>query len=423
MTRLFNLKEDIKGFYQKYVNYLYPAFRFIFSLLMLCMIQQMFQYNTAVNKPVLFAAVSAVQAVLPLSFVFYSASALIVLNLWKVSLELVAVYGLLFLICWLSFVRVEGRYAFLIILTPVLFYLKLEYLLPVLVGITVGCGGILPVAGGIFIYFFSSYTKEASALIATASGPGAGIGIQRIVSLMIIDKKLLVILVGFCLTIFIAALLYQMFHEGAWLFAIVVSNIALALILLSGRMIFELDYTIWRVFLEIILAAGLCVTEQFFKGIGDVTRMEKVSFEDDEYIYYVKAVPKIKVAQAEPSVKDIIFGENPEEKESEEKDAETLEEIEMDIPESPDVLEGRNEEENAGVQEGTKEEEETGVLEDRSEEENAGGREELDEKGDAVDGEESGEEETAGVWAEKNEEDAVNGEESDEEESPGDWNR
>lgn len=46
-----------------------------------------------------------------------------------------------------------------------------------------------------------------------------------------------------------------------------------------------------------ILGIGCCYIYRFFRGIGDVSRIEKASFEDDEYFYYVKAVPKIKVTQ------------------------------------------------------------------------------------------------------------------------------
>ena len=67
---------------------------------------------------------------------------------------------------------------------------------------------------------------------------------------------------------------------------------------------------IWRLFLEMILGIGCCYIYRFFRGIGDVSRIEKASFEDDEYFYYVKAVPKIKVTQKDRNVTDIKSGEN-----------------------------------------------------------------------------------------------------------------
>ena len=63
--------------------------------------------------------------------------------------------------------------------------------------------------------------------------------------------------------------------------------------------------TIWRLFLEVILGIGCCYIYRFFRGIGDVSRIEKVSFEDDEYFYYVKAVPKIKVTEKNRNVTNI----------------------------------------------------------------------------------------------------------------------
>ena len=96
----------------------------------------------------------------------------------------------------------------------------------------------------------------------------------------------------------------------AWLFAIFIGHIAMILLLLFGRLIFELDYKIWRLFLEMILGIGCCYIYRFFRGIGDVSRIEKASFEDDEYFYYVKAVPKIKVTQKDRNVTDIKSGEN-----------------------------------------------------------------------------------------------------------------
>ena len=46
-------------------------------------------------------------------------------------------------------------------------------------------------------------------------------------------------------------------------------------------------------------------TVQFLFFNVDYTRTEKVQFEDDEYYYYVKAVPKISVAAPDKKVKKI----------------------------------------------------------------------------------------------------------------------
>ena len=193
------------------------------------------------------------------------------------------------IICSLAFVRVDRKHAVILIVTAVMFYLKLEYLLPVLLGMIVGFGAILPAAAGVVVYFLSVYMTDVSTLLTTSSSSSFGMGLQRIVNLMLIDKKLLVFLITFSL---------------------IIGHIAMILLLLFGRLIFELDYKIWRLFLEMILGIGCCYIYRFFRGIGDVSRIEKASFEDDEYFYYVKAVPKIKVTQKDRNVTDIKSGEN-----------------------------------------------------------------------------------------------------------------
>ncbi len=302
MTQLTDFKETILNFYQKNAAYVRPVVKAVFSFIILFLLSRLFGYDSRVNKIYVFLVVSVMQAFLPVSFLYYTSVILIAVNLWAVSPEIMLIFLAVAAACWLAFIRMDRKYAVIVVLTPVLFFLKIEYLIPVLTGMIAGLGGILPVAGGILIYFIGAYSKDVSAILATTTGNGAGVGLQRMIFMVTTDQTLLVLMVAFCLTVFISAILYRLFDERAWIFTVVSGNIALALLLLSGRLIFDLNYTIWRVFLECIIAMALALVYQFFRGIGDISSIEKVTFEDDEYIYYVKAVPKIRVSLAERNV-------------------------------------------------------------------------------------------------------------------------
>lgn len=310
MAKLVNFKESIIILYKKHVDVILPILKLIFSFFALYMFQRMFHYNASINKSFIFLGISAVQAFLPMSFLYYAVSILIMINLWKVSMDIFLGFIIFFVICSLAFIRVDRKHAVIILVTTLLFYLKLEYVLPVLLGMIVGFGAILPACAGIVLYFLAVYMTDASTLITTSASSSFGMGLQRIVNLILIDKKLLVLLVTFSVIIFITTLLCNLFYERAWVFAILVGNITMVLLLLFGRLIFELDYSIWRLFLEMVLGIGCCYIYRFFRGIGDVSRIEKASFEDDEYFYYVKAVPKIKVTQKDRNVTNIKSDEN-----------------------------------------------------------------------------------------------------------------
>lgn len=54
-----------------------------------------------------------------------------------------------------------------------------------------------------------------------------------------------------------------------------------------------------------VCAVIIGVIVQFFKTVVDYSRVENTQFEDDEYYYYVKAVPKIVMAKQQKSVRKI----------------------------------------------------------------------------------------------------------------------
>ena len=77
------------------------------------------------------------------------------------------------------------------------------------------------------------------------------------------------------------------------------------LILLVGDLMFDTNISVVGVLLGTVVSIALLKGLQFFVFNVDYTRTEKVQFEDDEYYYYVKAVPKVTVAQQTKTVKHI----------------------------------------------------------------------------------------------------------------------
>ena len=95
----------------------------------------------------------------------------------------------------------------------------------------------------------------------------------------------------------------------------------------------NVNINIGSVILSGVLAAvaGLLIE---FAALGiDYSRSETTQFEDDEYVYYVKAVPKSFVAQSEKKIKNISSepAEVPEEEEEEAAPVERIGEESFDF--------------------------------------------------------------------------------------------
>ena len=304
-------KELIIEFYRKHADILIPLLKALFSYASLVVLYELFPYGSGLNNIFLLLIISIVQAFLPVNILFFTGFATILASVWNISIDVFVLFVIVMLIYLVAFVRSDKTAVLIFMLTPILFFFKLEYFLPVILGMMIGYSAILPCLGGIILYFLSNYTLETSIVLTTSETTEIGVGLQRIFNLIYHDMTAPVLLIAFGLTILLSAGLAHMLYERAWTLSLVAGNIVLALAVLLGNLFFSFDLNMFRLFLEIILAIGLGNLIMLFKGIGDVSRIEKVSFEDDEYIYYVKAVPKMKITQKDVNKKIINQADEP----------------------------------------------------------------------------------------------------------------
>ena len=68
---------------------------------------------------------------------------------------------------------------------------------------------------------------------------------------------------------------------------------------------YDTNLSILSALLGAIVTVIVCKIIEFFRFCLDYSRTEKVQFEDDEYYYYVKAVPKMTVSAPTNTVKKI----------------------------------------------------------------------------------------------------------------------
>lgn len=346
-VRMLTFRDFLKKIYEKYEQIIVPLWKVVLSFAVLMAIRTLIPYDGTFNSVLILAGVSVLQIFLPLSFLYITGSLLIGYTFWNASAEILVGFALIFMICLILNMISMTKYSYLTIIVMILFMLKLEYLVPVIFAVTIGFAGIVPAVTGAGFYYYIDAFLNSNLAQGTTATTDIGASIQAVIRSMISNKEIVVIALAFVITIFITTILYHMFNERAWMFGVIGGNVLLALALLGGRLAFSLNFAMWRVFLFAAISALICFFIQFFKGIGDVSRIEKISFEDEEYIYYVKAVPKIKVSE---KVKNITAIETFEEETEEITETDTpaldeVEEIDDTVEDEPVEVEDVEEEE------------------------------------------------------------------------------
>ena len=267
-------------------------------------LNELFQYSEMFGKLPVLIGIAVICMWLPIGAIFFLSVLYISIQLASVVPQIAILYIGLFLFAYLIYLRLEIKSCLPILLLPIAFAYHVPYIVPILVGMFLGPVGILPTAFGIFLYFFSIHVKEIVSLIGTTQN-GESEVYRYLLEQVFMDKQMILMILVFALVIGIVWVWYHLQRDEAWNQAIVIGGIAGMLLFLALGYMLDVQVEIVNLLVGFIIAVFIGLVVQFFKCIVDYSRVEYVQFEDDEYYYYVKAIPKVSVAQREVSIKRI----------------------------------------------------------------------------------------------------------------------
>lgn len=305
MTVLLELRDKIKKLYARYAVFVLPILKFLISFIVINTVNVRLGYMGRLDNIAIVLIVSLVCSLLPPGFLVFFGALFSLLHMYQLSLE-VAILGVcLYLILYLLFFRFCGKDAMVIALTPILFLMKIPFVLPVLLGLASVPIAAISLGCGVIIYYFLETVIAVGPTIRTMGDAEASAKIKLVIDTFIGNKTMLVIIAAFAVTVIVVYLLRRLSVEYSWTIAMIAGALVNIVILLVGDLLYDINVSVMQVILCGILAVGLGKILEFFRFCVDYSRAEKLQFEDDEYYYYVKAIPKMVVAAPEKSVKKI----------------------------------------------------------------------------------------------------------------------
>lgn len=305
MKTLITIRDTVKEFLSKYDRFIIPVVKFLVMLLVLISFNNVMGYSSDMSSGGLMALLSLISAFLPVQLIVLIAGAVAFMHMYAVSLEVAIVYLVLFLLMYLLYLRFAPKYGWLIIVMPIFYIIKLHYIVPIIVGIFLGPVGIVPAAFGVIFYYFTRQVAEYKTLMQMASEENSVQGFSYLIRGMLENKEMLLTIIVFAFVIAATYIIYRQSFKYSWIVAIGSGGILSIVLFLMGGIVLETDTNIGAVFLGSIVGVLIAVVVQFLKGILDYSRIENVQFEDDEYYYYVKAIPKIRMEKQNIKVKRI----------------------------------------------------------------------------------------------------------------------
>lgn len=305
MTQLLLAKETLKTFVGRNEVYLKPLGKFLLALVAFIMINSGIGYMERINSMSVVLVAALMCSFLPINFIIVCAAAFILLHMYALSMECALVALILFLILALLYFRFAPKDAVIVLLLPMCFYLKIPYVIPICAGLLATPVSAVAVACGVIVYYMVSYVSgNVSGLSAFEAEDMAG-RFRYVVDGFLKNKTMAVVLVAFSLTVIIVYLIRRLSIDHSWTIAIIAGIITQMVVLLLGALLMDAEVSTVGIIVGSIVSAGIAMVVEFLMFQMDYSRTEIVQFEDDEYYYYVKAVPKVILSKPEKTVKKI----------------------------------------------------------------------------------------------------------------------
>ena len=297
MRELLVFKEKIKRFVGKNEAYIMPLLKFLLTFLALLRINGQIGFRGKIASFPITLIVALAGSFLPINLTLVILALIIVAHLSALSLETAALVFALFLVMFLMYFRFASKDSVAVLLTPLSFAFRLPYVMPISMGLVGTPSSMVSVGCGTVVYHVLHYiavnSKDVGSVSVLSGDKESKVtSLKALVDGIFNNKAMFVYVAAFAATVLVVYIIRRLAIAYSWQIAIVVGAIACLFVTIVANGVFKGGVSIGGAFVGLIVSIILNIILQYFCFDLDYNRTEKVQFEDDEYYYYVKAVPK-----------------------------------------------------------------------------------------------------------------------------------
>lgn len=305
MNKLLEIRDKAVKFYGEYENYIFPIIKFIIAFTAFLTIDLNIGYMTQISSLPVALVLALLCALFPANTAIFIASVMILLDMYALSIEAATITFVLFIVLYFLYFRFAPKDSMVTLLTPVCFQLHIPYVIPVAAGLLRKVYSVIAIVCGTLVYYFLDGIRQNASALAEVADKKGGSATKLNVTMgqLLENKEMLMVMVVFVITTLVVYQVRRLNVNNSWNIATVAGVLIQFVSLLVGYLVLGMtSRLVWLVVGSIIsLLVGVII--RFIFMDLDYARTENVQFEDDEYYYYVKAVPKKMIATEEKVVK------------------------------------------------------------------------------------------------------------------------
>ncbi len=311
LTKLLEIRNIVIDTYRKVRFFVNPVIKFIIALLVFSNINSAIGFNPDFAKTSIVLVMSLVSAVTPGGVMVFLAMVLALLHVYYASLFLSIIVLMIFIVLYAALMRFSNGNAIVAVLVPLLAPLNLHFAVPMVLGCVATPVSVLPCACGVVFYYLIDIIKTVSGKVIEDINLDEIITYYKdILDVIIGQKEMYIVIIVFALVIIVVFLLRRLPFDYSFLISVGVGAAVNIIGLLVGSLKFDLSISVGSIIFMSIICAVITMASDFMKRVLDYTAIEHVQFEDDDFYYYVKAVPKIKISMTNHNIRVLSPGDD-----------------------------------------------------------------------------------------------------------------
>lgn len=305
MSTLLVWKEKLQKLYASYSVYILKGMQFVLGLLVFGLINYNIGFMKLASSVFCTIGLAVICTFLPMIVMVMAATVLILVHFYALSMPIAIVSAVIFIMMYIFYFRFTPKKSWLVLVAALAFGLKIPFVIPVAFGLMGTPVWIVPAACGVISYYMIDFVKGSATALKSADADGIAGSLISFTKQVLGNKEMWLMIMAVAIGILVVNVVRSRAVSNAWKIASASGAVVCLVIAAAGNMILEGQISYVSIVVSAVLGIALGLVLEFLFFSVDYSGTENIQFEDDEYYYYVKAVPKVGVSAPEKQVKHI----------------------------------------------------------------------------------------------------------------------
>lgn len=305
MTLLLEFREKLKNFYAEYSLFLQPLLKFLLAMVIFKGINWYLPFVKPLDNIFVLLVMALICSILPLNTIVLFGCILIIGQCYGVGIEVAGFALCLFLIMIILYIRFTPGDAIVLLLTPLAFRLGIPCAVPIGFGLTRSPASAVSAGFGVIVYYFLDLVHNSAEVLEGTDPEQMAENLKLLLDGLAGNQHMMMEIIAFVTVLLAVNVIRRLSVSHAWQIAICTGGLVYIVILVAGGLIIDVRTPVIPMIAGTVGAVLISLILEFFLFNVDYSRTEYLQYEDDDYYYYVKAVPKRSISQRQVVVKTI----------------------------------------------------------------------------------------------------------------------